>query len=154
VSDAAGLGKELWSYFCNECYDKPVVLRYYSGLWAWARQVTHALLWAYSHHVETKVHPGGHPVYDPSDKFSYACPREDGSIIPSSGYDGFAQGILDCRLLERAEELGEQGDPELVAYVAEVRASVAPPMFRRLVGGAPVDMDEVARRLGEMGVTG
>lgn len=152
VSDAAGLGKELWSYFCNECYDKPVVLRYYSGLWAWARQVTHALLWAYSHHVETKVHPGGHPVYDPSDKFSYACPREDGTIISSSGYDGFAQGILDCRLLERAEELGEQGDPELAAYVAEVRASVAPPMFRRLLGGAPVDMDEVARRLGEMGV--
>jgi hypothetical protein len=149
-SDAASLGKELWSYFCNECYDKPVVLRYYAGLWAWARQVTHALLWAYSHHVDTKVHPGGHPVYDPSDKFSYACPREDGTIIPSSGYLGFEQGIQDCRLLEAAEA---SEDAEVREYVAGVRASVAYPMFRRLVGGAPVDMDEVARRLNEMGIT-
>ena len=149
-SDAASLGKELWSYFCNECYDKPVVLRYYAGLWAWARKVTHALLWAYSHHVETKVMAAGHVVRDPSDKFSYAVPAADGSIVPSTGYDGFVQGILDCRLLEAAEA---SDDAEVRAYVSEVRASVAPPMFRRLVGGPPVDMDEVARRLGEMGVT-
>jgi hypothetical protein len=153
ASDAASLGKELWSYFCNECHHDYDVLRYYSGLWCWARQPKQALLWTYAHDPKTKAGDRDCIVRAQGDKFTYAVPREDGTVIPTRGYEGFVQGIEDCRLLERAEELGLQGDPELTTYMGEVRASVAYPMFRRLVGGPPVDMGEVTRRLTEMGVT-
>jgi hypothetical protein len=142
---AAEMGSEVWSYFCDECTDKPEVTRYYAGLWAWARGVKNCLLWAYQDDGKGRH---GSPSPDAElrigAKFTYAVPKPDGSIEATTGYDGFTKGIADCRILEAASA---SPDPAVQQYLDELRPKIATPMARRFVGGAPLDSDEITKDL-------
>lgn len=139
-SCAAEMGKEVWSYFCDECTDKPEVTRYYSGLWAWARGVKQCLLWAYQHDAGTYAETPAGKTVARGDRFTYAVPMPNGSVVSQPGYLGFVEGIRDCRVLEEADA---SPDPEVKAYLDELRPKVAMPMARRFVGGPPLDSDKI-----------
>jgi hypothetical protein len=118
--NANALGKELWAaYACpaTGCYDH---MRYLAGIWCWARRPRQLLVWTNCHLATTMVRPDGSLSVDPADHHSYTIPRADGTFMTTPGYDGYVQGIKDCRVLEHLES---RHDPKIDEYLWKVRAS-------------------------------
>jgi hypothetical protein len=138
------MGKDLWSYWCDDLTHVQGVLRWYAGLWAFSRKVTNCLVWAYAHHEGTRIDEHGVTRRASDDRHTFAVPHENGEITPTEDYLGFQQGIVDCRMLEGAYE------STLSAAIARIKAltgEVPHPMFRRLVGAPMFDMDQIAQEL-------
>jgi hypothetical protein len=152
AKNAKALGKELWAAYTLPTTGRYDYMRYYAGMWCWAHGPRQALVWAYTDSPNTMVCPDGslRMNRDPEgrpDKQSFAIPRPDGTVMATPGYEGFEQGIKDCRYLERKEELA---DEKTRAYLAAVRASVPFQMPRPGKGLPEVQAPDVIRRLGEM----
>jgi len=123
--NAKALGKELWAAFTVSLPGQYDHMRYYAGLWCWARRPKQALVWCFTHDQRTRVNTDGSLCVPETDHWSLAIPRHDGTVQSTPGYDGFAKGIEDCRLLERAEyTCTARSDDEVLGYLQTVRNTV------------------------------
>ena len=122
------------------------MLRYYSGVWAWAHQVRNCLVWAYSHDRQTYIDDHGF-IKKEDDRHTFAPSDGQGNIHSTDDYDGFEQGVHDCRLLERAYDADHL---HIYDYLNGLRAQVMPQMFRRIKGDPPIDMDGMAAHIASL----
>lgn len=129
--NAKALGKELWAAFTVSLPGQYDHMRYYAGLWCWARRPKQALAWCFTHDQRTRVGTDGSLCVPETDHWSLAIPKPDGTVQSTPGYDGYAVGIKECRMLEHWDRVadGSAGDAghdrsAVREYLAFVRASV------------------------------
>jgi len=127
VKNAKALGKELWAAYTVAATGYYDHMRYYAGLWCWAHGPKQALVWAYTHTAQTMIRPDGSISYPENDHWSFAIPKCDGTVQATPGYEGYEQGIKDCRELERMEALN---DPGINEYLRNLRNSAPFQMAR------------------------
>lgn len=119
--NAKALGKELWAAYTVGAAWRYEHCRYYSGLWAWAHKPKQVLVWAYNHTASTFVGGDGTLSIHPGDNNSFAIPRMDGTVMSTPGYDGFSDGVVDCRVLEASEK---SEYPDIQDYLKYVKGTV------------------------------
>jgi hypothetical protein len=93
------------------------------------------------------VRPDGSLAVEKNDRHTYAIPLADGTIMSTPGYDGFTDGIKDCRVLENAEKYPDQN---LQAYLQQVRATIPCAMLRPGKVLPQLQGEEVVKRVHEL----
>ena len=145
--NARALGKELWAGYTLALTGQYEHMRYFAGLWCWARRPKQALVWCYTHDQRTRVGTEGSLCVPEEDQWSLAIPRPDGTVQTTLGYEGYEQGIKDCRYLEHREAAA---DEKTRVYLSTVRNTVPFAMPRPGRALPELRAPEVIRRLGEM----
>ena len=139
-------GVPLWAVYTHGGAEEHDVLRYYSGLWAWANGVQCCLVWAYQHNRTVRAEVDGTVrggEYEQA--LTYAVPRADGTILSTPGYDGYVAGIADCR---RLEQYAQDPRSEVQAFLAKAREAAWGPLLRPAPIGAMrfLSLDPASRR--------
>ena len=91
--------------------------RYYAGVYTWARYCAANYVWAYTHDPSIGVVDGQPPRLDISN--GYVLPHPSGPL-PTVGYIGRRDGILDYRMLSAVEKQC----PQAATFLAALRDSV------------------------------
>ena len=144
--NAKALGKELWAYYTCSSSGDYERMRYAAGLWCWTHAPRQFLVWAYVGDKKTMVRPDGVLCIAEADTHSFAIPRHDGTVISTVGYDGYAKGIEDCRVLEAASA---SDDPKVIEFLQSVREKVPCSIPRPGRDLPDLRGEEVLRRLEE-----
>jgi len=123
-------GAEVWTYNCRQRGTNPRFHRYYAGLYTWAMKLKGNYLWAYVHTSESLVKPDG--TWAPHVTFEHVLPTPEGPI-PSVGWEGRRDGIVDYRVMRLLEEEvpahpKHASVPEIATWMHDIRlrASVDP----------------------------
>ena len=92
--------KSLSVYHCGVRGTNPKLQRYYWGLFTWAVGAEGCFAWAYTHQKESCVRPDG--TWNHLYTNEFVLPSPDGPI-PTVGWEGIREGILDYRILRALE---------------------------------------------------
>jgi hypothetical protein len=145
--NADALGKEVWAYYTLPTRGDYERMRYGAGLWCWAMHPEQFLVWAYVHDKRTMVRPDGIMLIGEDDAHSFVIPKHDGTVVSTPGYDGYEQGIKDCRALEAASL---SNNSKVLDYLETVRVSVPFGMPRPGKDIPSLRGEEVIRKLDEL----
>lgn len=113
---AASNKATLGTYDCRIRGTNYRINRWYAGVFTWALYLEHNWVWAYTHHPGQGVFADG--TYNLDISNGYVLPSPDGPL-PTIGYEGRRDGILDYRILCAAEEI-----PEAAEWLADLRKKV------------------------------
>ena len=119
-------------YDCNMRGTNPNMQRYYSGLYTWAVGTKGCYRWAYVHDKKSCVQPDGR--LNALLHHEYVLPSPDGPV-PTVGWEGAGEGILDYRILRALENKvaaggGQALTAEAALWLVLLKYSVDPKFLR------------------------
>jgi len=157
VEHGRKLNSEVWMYDCTLRGTNPQLHRWFFGVYAWSMRVKGCFRWGWTHYADSCIKPDG--TWNGLMFYDYVLPTADGPM-PTVGWEGAREGILDYRLLKAVEQKAndEQTSADIRTHITSwlnmLRRSTPP---RSWLGGdywydkqdtydPGVNLDEVRRK--------